>query len=75
MCKIKYSEKTLHPYTLCFFPQPKSSSEQKASEYLKETLGDALTNILTECAEKRPDDPIAFIADGLERYTVVPTGL
>jgi hypothetical protein len=31
----------------------KSSPEQKASDYLKETLGDALTKILTECAEKR----------------------
>ena len=75
MFKIKYSEKNLTSLYIMFFPQPKSSSEQKASEYLKETLGDALTNILTECAEKRPDDPIAFIADGLERYTVVPTGL
>ncbi len=47
-----------------------SSPEQKASDYLKETLGDALTKILTECAEKRPDDPIAFIADGLERQVI-----
>jgi hypothetical protein len=28
-----------------------SSPEQKASDYLKETLGDALTKILTECTE------------------------
>ncbi len=48
----------------------KSSPEQKASDYLKETLGDALTKILTECAEKRPDDPISFIADGLERQVI-----
>ncbi len=47
-----------------------SSPEQKASDYLKETLGDALTKILTECAEKRPDDPIVFIADGLERQEI-----
>ncbi len=53
-----------------YVTQVTSSPEQKASDYLKETLGDALTKILTECAEKRPDDPIAFIADGLERQVI-----
>ncbi len=36
----------------------KSSPEQKASDYLKETLGDALTKILTESAEKRRADTL-----------------
>jgi hypothetical protein len=36
----------------------KSNPEQKASDYLKETLGDALTLILTECAEKKLADTL-----------------
>jgi hypothetical protein len=38
--------------------QVKSSPEQKASDYLKETLGDALTKILTERTEKRLADTL-----------------
>ena len=41
--------------------------EDEANEFLKATFGDHLSNILTECAENKPNDPILFIASLLER--------
>ena len=37
------------------------------AEYLEKTLGNVLGDVLAECALKRPDDPINFVAKGLER--------
>ena len=42
--------------------------DNKASKYLEDVLGDTLTEVLTECAMYRPDDPISFLADAFERY-------
>ena len=41
--------------------------EDEANEYLKATFGDHLSNILTECAANKPNDPILYIASLLER--------
>ena len=38
-----------------------------ASDYLHDTLGDVLAEILLECANNRPDDPISFVASAFER--------
>ncbi|XP_023345268.1 uncharacterized protein LOC111714398 [Eurytemora carolleeae] len=40
---------------------------ERASEYLRSVLGTSLNEILTECAQTRPDDPLAFIAQKLEK--------
>ena len=37
------------------------------AEYLEKTLGKVLGDVLAECAQKRPDDPINFVSKGLER--------
>ena len=38
-----------------------------ASDYLHDTIGDVLAEVLLECANNRPDDPIAFVAAALVR--------
>ena len=38
-----------------------------ASNYLQDTLGDVLAEILLECARNRPDNPLAFLAAAFER--------
>ena len=30
-------------------------------------LGSTLTDVLVDCANTRPDDPVAFLADALEK--------
>ena len=37
------------------------------AEYLEKALGNVLGDILAECALKRPDDPLNFVAEELER--------
>ena len=37
-----------------------------ASDYLHDTLGDVLAEILLECANNRPEDPISFVASAFE---------
>ena len=37
------------------------------AEYLEKTLGNVLGDVLAECALKRPDNPINFVANELER--------
>ena len=36
--------------------------------YLKKTLGDSLTQCLSEVAEKRPRDPIEYIAQWMYKF-------
>ena len=38
-----------------------------ASEYLHNTLGKAIAEVLQKCADNRPEDPIAFLADAFEK--------
>ena len=40
--------------------------DENAIAYLEKTVGFILREILSECASKRPDDPILFIADQFE---------
>ena len=35
--------------------------------YYQTTLGSTLTEVLVDCANTRPDDPVAFLADALEK--------
>ena len=39
-----------------------------AAEYLENSLGDVLGEVLAKCALKRPDDPITFVAYEFERF-------
>ena len=43
------------------------AEDESANEYLNEVLGDMLGDVLSNCALVRPEDPVAFIADALER--------
>ena len=38
------------------------------AEYLDISLGDVLGEELAECASKRPDDPVTFVANKFERF-------
>ena len=38
------------------------------SFYYQTTLGSTLTEVLVDCANTRPDDPVAFLADALEKW-------
>jgi hypothetical protein len=40
-----------------------------AAEYLETSLGDVLGEVLAECALKRPDDAITFVANEFERFS------
>ena len=40
---------------------------ETAGDYLQDTLGDALAEILLDCANNRPQDPLAFVAAALNR--------
>ena len=42
-----------------------------AAEYLEKSLGDVLGEVLAECALKRPDDPITFVAYEFQRFIKV----
>merc|ERR1719322_2323376 len=44
-----------------------------ASDYLQTTLGSTLTEVLVDCANTRPDDPVAFLADALEKKASAKT--
>jgi hypothetical protein len=39
-----------------------------AAEYLEKSLGDVLGEVLAECALKRPDDAITFVANEFQRF-------
>ena len=39
-----------------------------AAEYLENSLGDVLGEVLAKCALKRPDDAITFVANEFERF-------
>jgi hypothetical protein len=44
-----------------------STPGESASDYLQDTVGDVLAEILLECAKYRPDNPIAFVAAAFNR--------
>ena len=44
-----------------------SASTQSAGEYLEDNLGEVLKEILLECANLRPRDPVAFVASAFGR--------
>ena len=42
-----------------------------AAEYLEKSLGDVLGEVLAECALKRPDDPVTFVAYEFQRFNKI----
>jgi hypothetical protein len=44
-----------------------STPGESASDYLQDTLGDVLAEILLDCANHRPDNAVAFVASAFER--------
>ena len=42
-----------------------------AVEYLEKSLGNVLGEVLAECALKRPNDPVTFVANEFERFKKV----
>ena len=44
-----------------------STPGDSASDYLQDTLGDVLAEILLDCANNRPHNPVAFVALAFER--------
>ena len=44
-----------------------SDKHDSANDYLQDTLGHVLGDVLADCALIRPDDPVAFVADAFER--------
>ena len=44
-----------------------STPGESASDYLQDTLGDVLAEILLDCAKHRPDNPVAFVALAFDR--------
>ena len=43
-----------------------------AELYLTRALGDTLGHILEDCSQTEPDDPILFVANSLERWSLFP---
>ena len=39
-----------------------------ASTYFKDTIGQVLADVLIDCVRERPDDPVEFVANALEKY-------
>ena len=55
---------------------PFSSNESGATvDYLNETIGDVIGDILDQCSKDTPPDPILYVAELLERLDFVPTVL
>ena len=44
-----------------------SEKQDAAGEYLENALGDVLGEVLADCAQSRPDDPVAFVADAFAK--------
>ena len=52
---------------------PFSSNESGATvEYLNETIGDVIGDILDQCSKETPPDPILYVAEILERLDFAP---
>ena len=53
---------------------PFSSNESGSTiDYLNETIGDVIGDILDQCSKDTPPDPILYVAELLERLDFVPT--
>ena len=52
-----------------------SNGNESAStvEYLNETIGDVIGDILDQCSKDTPPDPILYVAELLERFDFNPT--
>ena len=44
-----------------------NDKQRSVSEYLKNSLGDVLGDVLSDCALLRPEDPVEFVADAFEK--------
>ena len=42
-----------------------------ASTYFKDTTGQVLADVLIDCVRERPEDPVEFVANALEKYDSV----
>ena len=47
------------------------SSNESTVEYLNETIGDVIGDILDQCSKEAPSDPILYVAELLERLIVL----
>ena len=48
------------------------SSNESTVEYLNETIGDVIGDILDQCSKEAPSDPILYVAELLERLVLLP---
>ena len=45
--------------------------KEMASTYFKDTIGQVLADVLIDCVRERPEDPVEFVANALEKYDSV----
>ena len=47
------------------------SNNESTVEYLNETIGDVIGDILDQCSKEAPSDPILYVAELLERLVLL----